>query len=103
MSATTSPFTDFTLRQDLTKLLRLALNFLYNLYYFLMFFLRLLFISILCVWALCLHLCLCTKECICSHLSAWKRALCPMELELQVVESHHVGAGNGNLGPLEEQ
>ena len=30
----------------------------------------------------------------CSAFGGWKRVLDPMGLELQVVVSHHVGAGN---------
>lgn len=39
--------------------------------------------------------------CVCSAYGGqcWN----PLELELQVVQSGHVHAGNGSLGPLEEQ
>lgn len=47
---------------------------------------------------LCVYDCV---SCVCSACGG--RYWNPLELELQVVPSDHVGAGNGSLGPLEEQ
>jgi hypothetical protein len=44
--------------------------------------------------------------CVLHAYSTWgglKRECDPLETELQMVVSHHVGAGNWKLGPLEEQ
>jgi hypothetical protein len=40
---------------------------------------------------ICLHVC---AACVCSTYRGQKRALDPLELELQMVVSHHVCAGN---------
>ena len=41
--------------------------------------------------------------CLCSACRDQKRPSTSLELELQMVVSHHVGAGNRTLSPLEEQ
>lgn len=62
------------------------------------FFFAISFITILCVWVFCLHVCLCTT---CVPGACRKKSLCPLRLELQKVVSHCVGPGNepGSSGP----
>lgn len=48
------------------------------------------FFFLLCVWVFCLHLYLCVPD---TH-GNQKRALDPLEFELQIGVSHHVGAEN---------
>ena len=50
----------------------------------------------------CMHVCLCCRGTSATN-GGWKRASEPLELELQVVVSHHEGSGNLNTCPLEEQ
>ena len=47
-----------------------------------------LYLLFLCVWMYCLHVCYCTHVIQCL----WRSD--PLELELQMVVSHHVKAGN---------
>lgn len=47
----------------------------------------------LCVWVFYLHGCVCTT-CFPSAHSGQKRVLDPLELELRMAVSHHVGSGN---------
>lgn len=53
-----------------------------------------LFLKFLCVWVLCLFEC---APYACSAHGDQKRASDPPELELHMVLSHHVGAGNETL------
>lgn len=55
-----------------------------------------------CVGVFCLHAYLHTTHVSGAHRGP-KRALDPLELELQMVACQHVGAGESNLGPLQEQ
>jgi hypothetical protein len=50
-------------------------------------------IFVLCVWMFWVHLCLCTIYIPCATRSQ-KREISSLELELQMVKNHHVGAWN---------
>lgn len=58
------------------------------------------FRSFYCVF--CLHVCICTT-CVPGASSGQKRVSDPVELELQMLVSYHVGSGKQNLGPLYKQ
>ena len=47
----------------------------------------------MCITGICVHICLCTS-CVFGACGGQKRALDALELELQMVVSHHMGAGN---------
>ena len=49
------------------------------------------YLKTLCVWLFCLHLC---TMCISGTHSDQKRTLNGLELEIQKIINHHVGAGN---------
>lgn len=51
------------------------------------------FILNLCMWVICLYVCLYTV-CMLSACGGQKRTSDPLEPELQMVVTHHVGAGN---------
>jgi hypothetical protein len=55
------------------------------------FFFKLLFVVIVFLWVCCLHVCL---SCVYNTCRVEKRASDPLGLELQVVMSHPVCAGN---------
>jgi hypothetical protein len=54
----------------------------------------------LCIWMFCLHI---GVPFVCSALGGQKRALAPLDLESLMVVSYHLGVGNWNPGPLQEQ
>lgn len=58
---------------------------------------------ILCVQLFCLNVYYICVPCACLLPTSQKRALGPLELELQMVTIRHVGAGNRKLYPLQEQ
>lgn len=47
----------------------------------------------MCMGAFCMHVCLCAM-CVPGTYKCQKRAPDPLELELQIVVSHQVGAGD---------